>query len=151
VFEDLKAAIVKDRYAALKGFLDDFSNVDVLAPDRISEQAWQASFNVAVASSPYATYACVDTWLSDFRDDVAKIDVPTLVVHGTEDRILPISATADRLPDLIADVRLVRVEGGPHNIGWTHPDEVNRALLEFLEEPQRTARTEESRAASSAA
>jgi non-heme chloroperoxidase len=132
VFEDIKAAITADRYAYLKDFLDNFYNVDVLAPERISDQAWQASFNVAVASGPHATYVCVDTWLTDFRDDLPKIDVPVLVVHGTADRILPIEATADRLPDLIADVRLVRVEGGPHNIGWTHPDEVNRALLEFL-------------------
>jgi non-heme chloroperoxidase len=132
VFEDIKSAIVKDRYAYFKDFLDNFYNVDKLAPDRISEQAWQASFNVAAGASPYATYVCVDSWLEDFRPDVAKFDVPTLVVHGTEDRILPISATADRLPDLIDDLRLVRVEGGPHNIGWTHPEEVNAALLEFL-------------------
>jgi non-heme chloroperoxidase len=151
VFEDLKAAIVKDRYAALKAFLDDFYNVDVLAPDRVSEQAWQASFNVAAASSPYATYACVDSWLTDFRDDLPAIDVPVLVVHGTEDRILPIAATSDRLPDLIPDIRLVRIEGGPHAIGWTHSDEVNEALVEFLGEPQRLASTEESHAASGAA
>jgi non-heme chloroperoxidase len=93
VFEDIKAAIVKDRYAFFKGFLDNFYNVDVLAPDRISEQAWQASFTVAVGSSPYASYACVDTWLTDFREDLPKIDVPTLVLHGTEDRILPFEAT----------------------------------------------------------
>jgi non-heme chloroperoxidase len=132
VFEDIKAAIVKDRYAYFKDFLDNFYNVDVLGPDRISEQAWQGSFNVAVGSSPYATYVCVDTWLTDFRADLPKIDVPILVVHGTEDRILPISATAERLPGLIDDVQLVTVEGGPHNIAWTHPDEVNQALLEFL-------------------
>ena len=135
VFEDIKAAVVKDRYAYFKDFLDNFYNVDKLAPDRISEQAWQASFNVASAASPHATYACVDSWLTDFRDDLPKIDVPTLVIHGTEDRILPIASTADRLPDLIADVQLVRVENGPHNIGWTHPEEVNRALLEFLGGP----------------
>jgi non-heme chloroperoxidase len=134
VFEEIKAAIVKDRYAYFKDFFDNFYNVDVLGPDRISEQAWRGSFNVAAGSSPYATYACVDTWLTDFRDDLPKIDVPTLVVHGTEDRILPYSATAERLPELIDDVRLVTVEGGPHNIGWTHPDEVNEALLEFLAE-----------------
>jgi non-heme chloroperoxidase len=142
VFEDIKAAIVRDRYSYFKDFLDSFYNVDVLAPDRISEQAWQASFNVAAGASPYASYACVDTWLTDFRDDLARIDVPTLVVHGTEDRILPIAATADRLPALIADVRLVRVQGGPHNIGWTHPEEVNAALLEFLDQPQPMTRTE---------
>jgi non-heme chloroperoxidase len=132
VFEGLKASIVKDRYTYFKDFFDNFYNVDVLGGSRISDQAWQASFQVAVGSSPYATYACVDTWLTDFRGDLPKLDVPTLVVHGTADRILPISATSERLPGLIKDVRLVKVEGGPHNIGWTHPDEVNAALLEFL-------------------
>src|ERR1035437_2792871 len=88
--------------------------------------------NVAAAASPYASYACIDSWLTDFRDDLPKIDVPTLVVHGTEDRILPYEATAKRLPGLIKDLTLVTVDGGPHNIGWTHPDQVNAALLEFL-------------------
>jgi non-heme chloroperoxidase len=143
IFEDIKAAIVKDRYAYFKDFLDNFYNVDVLGPERISDQAWQASFNVAAGASPYASYACVDTWLTDFRDDLPKIDVPTLVVHGTEDRILPIGATADRLPELIKDVRLVRVEGGPHNVGWTHPEEVNNALLDFLNEPLSTREPDE--------
>jgi non-heme chloroperoxidase len=132
VFEDMKATILEDRYAHLKQFLDTFYNVDVLAPERVSEPAWQASFQVAAAASPHATYACVDSWLEDFRGDLGAFDVPTLVIHGTDDRILPIAATSDRLPALIADVRLVRVQGGPHAIGWTHADEVNRALLEFL-------------------
>ena len=132
VFEQIKAAIVKDRYAWFKDFFDNFYNVDKLMPERISEQAWQASFNVAAGASPYASYACVDTWLTDFRDDLPKIDVPVLVVHGTEDRILPFEATAARLPALIDDLTLVEVEGGPHNIGWTHPEQVNIALLEFI-------------------
>ena len=89
VFEDIKAAIVGDRYAHFKAFFDDFYNVDRLMPDRISGPAWQASFNVAAGSSPFATYACVETWLTDFRRDLPRIDVPVLVVHGTEDRILP--------------------------------------------------------------
>jgi non-heme chloroperoxidase len=134
VFDGIKSAIVKDRYAYFKDFLDNFYNVDVLGGSRISDQAWQASFNVAVGASPHATYVCVDTWLTDFRGDLPKIDVPVLVVHGTEDRILPFDATAKRLPGLIDDLRLVTVEGGPHNIAWTHPDEVNKALLEFLAE-----------------
>jgi non-heme chloroperoxidase len=132
VFEGIKAAIVSDRYAYFKDFLDNFYNVDVLGGSRISDQAWQASFNIAVGASPYATYACVDTWLTDFRGDLPKIDIPTLLVHGTEDRILPYSATAERLPGLIDDLQFVKVEGGPHNIAWTHPDEVNEALLGFL-------------------
>jgi non-heme chloroperoxidase len=134
VFEGIKAAIVKDRYAYFKDFFDNFYNVDKLAPDRIGERALQASFNLAATASPYATYACVDTWLTDFREDVVKIDVPTLVIHGTDDRILPFAATSKRLPGLIKAARLVTVEGGPHNILWTHPDEVNSALLTFLAE-----------------
>jgi non-heme chloroperoxidase len=132
VFEGIKAAIVDDRYAYFQDFLNNFYNVDKLGGSRISDRAWQASFNVAAGSSPYATYACVDTWLTDFREDLPKIDVPVLVLHGTEDRILPFEATAARLPALIADCKLVAVEGGPHNIGWTFPEEVNRALLEFV-------------------
>ena len=132
VFEGLKAAIVKDRYAFFEGFFNNFYNVDVLGGSRISDRAWQASFNVAAGASPFATYACVETWLTDFRDDLPTIDVPVLVVHGTEDRILPFGSTAARLPALIADCTLVPVEGGPHNIGWTHPEEVNSALLEFI-------------------
>jgi pimeloyl-ACP methyl ester carboxylesterase len=101
-------------------------------PTRCREAQWQASFNVAAGASPYASYACVDSWLTDFRGDLPKFDVPTLVVHGIEDRILPIGATAERLPGMIADLKPVKVEGGPHNIAWTHPDKVNKPLLEFL-------------------
>jgi non-heme chloroperoxidase len=132
VFDDIKAAVLADRPAFFKGFLDNFNNVDVLGGTRISEQAWQNSFIVAVGASPFAAHACVDTWLTDFRDDLPKIDVPTLAIHGDADRILPLAATAARLPGLIKDVELVTVEGGPHNIAWTHPDEVNGALLAFL-------------------
>jgi non-heme chloroperoxidase len=135
VFDGIKKTIVADRYLYFKDFFDNFYNVDKLMPDRISEQAWQAHFNLAATSSPYATLACVDAWLTDFRRDLPKIDVPVLVVHGTEDRILPFEATAARLPALIDDVHLVAVEGGPHNIAWTHPDEVNKALLEFIGVP----------------
>jgi len=132
VFEGIKTAIANDRYAYFKDFFDNFYNVDKLAPDRISQQALQASFNVAAGSSPHASYACVDTWLTDFRADLPRIEVPTLVMHGTEDRILPFESTAKRLPGLVENLKLVPVEGGPHNIGWTYPDEVNKGLLEFL-------------------
>jgi non-heme chloroperoxidase len=132
VFDEIKAAVLNDRPAFFKSFLDDFNNVDLLGGTRISEQAWQNSFIVAVGASPYAAHACVDTWLTDFRNDLPKIDVPTLLIHGTADRTLPYEATAARLPGLIKDLDVVTVEGGPHNIAWTHPDEVNSALLAFL-------------------
>jgi non-heme chloroperoxidase len=132
VFDEIKAAVLKDRPAFFKSFLDNFYNADVLGGTRISEQAWQNSFVVALGASASAAHACVDTWLTDFRDDLPKIDVPTLVMHGDADRILPHAVTAARLPGLIKDLELVTVEGGPHNIAWTHPEEVNDALLAFI-------------------
>jgi non-heme chloroperoxidase len=132
VFDGIKEAVVADRPAYFKNFLDNFYNVDVLGGTRISDQAWQNSFIVAVGASAYAAYACVDTWLTDFRADLPKIDVPTLLIHGDADRILPYSATAARLPGLINNLRFVTVEGGPHNVAWTFPDVVNPALLDFL-------------------
>src|SRR5919107_3747196 len=133
VFDGIKEAIVADPYAYFDDFFANFYNTDVLAPERIGDAALRASFQVAAGAGPYATYACVDSWLTDFRGDLPKIDVPTLVVHGTADRILPFDATAARLPDLIDDVKVIAVDGGPHNIGWTHPEVVNPILLAFLE------------------
>jgi non-heme chloroperoxidase len=132
LFDGFADQIRKDRYAWFKFFFDNFYNVDKLGGARISTEAWNASFQVAAGCSPYATLACVPTWLTDFRDDLPKIDVPVLVVHGTEDRILPIDNTSRRLPDLVKDLHLVEVEGGPHNIGWTHPEELNKAFSQFL-------------------
>ncbi len=132
VFDGIKATVLADRPAWFKAFFDDFYNTDDYLGTRVSEQALQAGFITAVGASPHAAHACVDTWLTDFRGDLPKFDVPTLLVHGDADRILPIEATANRLPDLIADLQFVVVEGGPHNIAWTHADEVNRALLDFV-------------------
>ncbi|HEY7047420.1 MAG TPA: alpha/beta hydrolase [Jatrophihabitantaceae bacterium] len=132
VFDGIKAAVVADRYAYFKDFFDNFYNTDMYLGTRISEQALAASFNVAAGSSATASLACVDTWLTDFRGDLPKIDIPMLLVHGDADRILPIDNTARRLPGLIKDLTFVEVPGGPHNIGWTHPDELNAALMDFL-------------------
>jgi non-heme chloroperoxidase len=134
VFEGFKEAIVVDRYAYFDDFFANFYNTDVLAPERIGDAALRASSQVAAGSGPYATYACIDTWLTDFRTDLPKIDVPVLALHGTADRTLPFAATTARLRDeeLIDDLTLVEVADGPHNIGWTHPEEVNAALLDFL-------------------
>ena len=133
VFEDIKQAIVADRYEWFDDFFANFYNTECWRRNG-SASSMRASFQVAAGASPYASYACVDTWLTDFRGDLPKIDVPTLVVHGTADRILPFEATAARLRDenLIADLTVVEVENGPHNIGWTHPAETNAAILEFL-------------------
>jgi non-heme chloroperoxidase len=134
VFDGFKQAVVADRYAFLDSFLANLYNTDVSIPQRLSDAALRASAQVAYGSSPYATYACIDTWLTDFRGDLPKIDIPVLAVHGTADRVLPFAVTTARLRDeqLIADLTTVEIDGGPHNVGWTHPDEVNAALLSFL-------------------
>jgi non-heme chloroperoxidase len=134
VFDGIMAAIVADRPAFMTAFFDNFYNVDKFRGTRISDQALQMSWNVAVGASAVGTLACVPSWLTDFRGDLPKNDVPTLVMQGTEDRILPIDATGRRLPALIKDVRFVEVPGGPHNIAWTHSDEVNKSLFGFLAE-----------------
>jgi len=134
VFDGIMAAVVADRPAFIKAFLDNFYNVDQFAGTRISDQARQLSFTVAIGASAKGTLDCVPAWLTDFRADVPKIDVPTLVVQGAADRILPIDATGRRLPALIQGLRYVEIEGGPHGIGWTHAEEVNKALLTFLAE-----------------
>jgi non-heme chloroperoxidase len=132
VFDGFEETITNDRYAWFKFFFDNFYNVDKFHGTRISDEAWNASFQVAAGASAYATYACVATWLTDFRADLPKIDVPLLVVQGTEDRILPIDATGRRIPGIVKGVEYIEIEGGPHNVGWTHPDEVNEALLKFI-------------------
>jgi non-heme chloroperoxidase len=135
VFEGIKQALAADRYAFLDSFLASQYNADVSSPDRLSESALRASSHVAYGSGPYATSACIDTWLTDFRDDLPKINIPVLAIHGTADRILPIEVTTARLRDerLIADLTAVEISDGPHSVAWTHPDEVNSALLSFLQ------------------
>jgi non-heme chloroperoxidase len=132
VFDGFMETVKKDRYAWFKSFLDNFNNIDRFRGTRISDEAWNADFAVACGSSAYATLACISSWLTDFRPDLSKIDVPLLVIQGTEDRILPIESTGRRLRELVKDVRLVEIVDGPHNVAWTHSDEVNSALLSFL-------------------
>jgi len=132
LFDGFVQSAQADPPAWMKGFLDNFYNYDTLGGTLVSEQAFQTSFNIAVAASATATVACIPTWLTDFRPDLPKIDVPILVIDGNADRVLPYDKTGKRLPGLIKDMQLVTIDGGPHAIAWTHSDQVNRALLDFL-------------------
>ena len=98
----------------------------------VSDQAWQASWNLAVTASAAAAVACIGTWTADFRADLPEIGVPVLVLHGDADQVLPVDKTSQRLPGLIKDMQLTVIEGGPHAIPWTHAAQVNTALLDFL-------------------
>jgi non-heme chloroperoxidase len=132
LFDGFTQAARGDTPAWMKGFLDTFYNIDTLRGTLVSDQAWQASWNLAAAASATAAVACIRTWTTDFRDDLPKIDVPILVLQGDADQVLPLEKTGKRLPALIKDVQLTVVEGGPHAIPWTHAAQVNTALLDFI-------------------
>ena len=131
VFDGIMKAISVDRLAFLSKFFSDFYNVDILEGKRVSKQVVQFSWNVAAGASPKGTFDCVSAWLTDFRKDLARIDVPTLIIHGDADRILPIDATGRRLHEAIKGSQYVEIKDGPHGIIWTHSEEVNRELLAF--------------------
>jgi non-heme chloroperoxidase len=128
----VQAAIAKDRLAFLTGFYKDFYNLDTFLGNRISDDVVRDSWNIGSGASPLGTFACPPTWVTDFRKDLARIDVPTLVIHGDADRILPIAATGMRTHEAIKGSQLLVIEGAPHGIAWTHGAEINEALIGFL-------------------
>jgi non-heme chloroperoxidase len=132
LFDGFVHTAAADAPAWMKGFLDNFYNIDVLGGTLVSDEAYRTSWNIAVGASPIATVACIPTWETDFRADLPKIDVPVLVIQGDADRILPFPKTGMRLPGLIKNMELFAIEGGPHAISWTHSDQVNHALQDFL-------------------
>jgi non-heme chloroperoxidase len=132
LFAEFAETALADTPAWMKGFLENFYNYDQLGGTLVSEQALQASWNIATAASATAAVACIATWETDFRDDLPRIDVPVLIVQGDADRILPFPKTGKRLPGMIEHAKLIVIEGGPHAIAWTHAERVNSALLEFI-------------------
>jgi len=132
VFEGIKAAIKTDRPALLLDFLHNFYNYDVTGGKLVSERVVDANWNVAIQASAIGTLKCVDSWVEDFRKDILRNDVPTLIIHGDADRILPPDATSRRQAKMIKNVKFVELPGGPHGVLWTHADQVNRELLSFL-------------------
>ena len=132
VFDGIMDAIRKDRFGFFDGFFQNFYNADVYLGSRVSEAVLHSSFNVASLSSAKATLECVTAWGEDFRTDVATIKIPTLIVHGDSDRIVPLEASGARLAKLIGGSELVVIKDGPHAIGWTHAEELNKAMLDFI-------------------
>ena len=132
LFDGFIQAARQDMPAWMKGFLDNFYNIDKLRGTLVSDQAYQASWNVASSASAIAAVACIPTWETDFRADLPKIDVPMLVIQGDADQVLPYPKTGERLPGLISNLQLVVIDGGPHAIAWTHADQVNSALQKFM-------------------
>jgi len=133
VFEGIKNAIRADRASFTFDFLKNFYNYDVTGGTLVSDRVLEDNWNVAAGASPTVTLQCVDSWLEDFRKDVAKNTVPTLIIHGDADRILPPAATARRQAKMIKHATLAEIAGGPHGLCWTHGDRVNAELLPFVE------------------
>jgi len=138
----VQQAILDDRFAWLTGLVENLLNLDDYLGKRVSEQTVRAIWDAGADASPWATWACPPGWLADFSDDITKIDIPTLILHGTADRILPINGQGRRLHAALPAARYAEIDGGPHVMGVTHAAEVNRELLAFLREttPARTAR-----------
>jgi pimeloyl-ACP methyl ester carboxylesterase len=132
VFDGIITAIATDRLAFLTQFFMNFYNTDQLMGKSVSEEVVRDSWNVAAMASPRGTIQCPPTWYTDFRDDLRRIDVPTLVIHGDADRIVPIEASGLRTHEMVRGSRLLVLEGAPHGLLWTHADQVNRALVDFL-------------------
>ena len=126
--------ILADRYAWLTGLVNDLVNLDQYRGSRVSDDTARALWNAGAEAGAYATWACPPGWLEDFSTDIKSLDVPTLIVHGTNDRILPIDGQGRRLHAALPEARYVEIEGGPHVLGVTHAAELNRELLSFLAE-----------------
>jgi non-heme chloroperoxidase len=131
----VRQAILDDRPAWLTGLLGDFLNLDDYLGKRVSEETVRNSWNAGAAAGPWATWACVLTWLEDFHEDIKRVDIPTLILHGTADRILSVEGQGRRLHAALPDARYVEIDGGPHVMCVTHAKEVNRELLAFLSQP----------------
>jgi len=132
LFDGFVQAAQANTPAWMKGFLDNFYNIGKLRGTLVSNQAYQASWNLAASASATAAVACIPTWETDFRADLPKIDVPMLVIQSDDDQVLPYPKTGERLPGLISDLQMAVIDGGPHGICWTHAGQVNSALQKFM-------------------
>ncbi|UTT69060.1 alpha/beta hydrolase [Arthrobacter sp. DNA4] len=133
VFDGLLGAVTADRYAFFTEFFKNFYNSDTfLGTPRLSQEVMSAGWNLATGSGATASVAAQPTWLTDFRQDIPRIDVPALIVHGTADNILPIDSTGRLFAKALPSAEYVEIEGAPHGLLWTHAAEVNEALLNFL-------------------
>ncbi|PWB98245.1 alpha/beta fold hydrolase [Salinibacterium hongtaonis] len=133
VFEGIIAATIADRYAFFTQFFANFYNSEILlGTSRLSQEVIDAGKQIAFGTSPHASVAAPPTWVTDFRQDIPKIDVPTLIVHGTADQILPIESTGREFTKAMPSAEYHEIEGAPHGMLWTHADEVNAILVPFL-------------------
>lgn len=132
VFEGMKKDIRKDRFDYLQSFAKTFYGVG-LVTSPVSQGVLDWSFVLGVMASPKATIDCVDAFAkTDFRPDFAAFTIPTLVIHGTGDKTVPIDPTGRAAANGIAGAKLIEYDGEPHGLFATVPDRLNQDLIEFL-------------------
>lgn len=119
-----------DREGFLDGFLTNFYSAD--GQLKVTETQRQEALRLAAQADLHAAAECIRSWVTDFTTDLAAITVPTLVVHGDSDAIVPFEVSGRRTHEAVSGSRLVVVEQGPHGVNTSHPEEVNAAVLDFL-------------------
>lgn len=133
IFADMLAGLKHDRPGFLQNFVKLFVNWDKDGKDLLSQAAIDHNWDIAVWANPKATLDCVRAFSeTDFRNDLAAFDIPTLILHGDADQIVPIEASGNRSHEIIRDSDMVVIVGGAHGLTYTQPEKVNQALLEFL-------------------
>ncbi len=130
VLQDMQAQIDKDRPAFLQQFFKQFYGQGLVSG--VSQAILDWSSHNAFFASPRATIACIDAWQEDFRPDMAAFDLPTLVIHGTADAVVPIDPTGRTAAKMIPGARLIEYEGAPHGFLATHAERATQDLLDFL-------------------
>jgi len=131
-FNDFKAAVRKDRLAFLKDFGDNFVNYDE-NKDKISEAQVHFNWSIAAGASPKGTLDCITSFgTTDFRADLEKFDIPTLIIHGDADQVVPIKPSGEQAASIVKGSHYEVIEGAPHGLVFTHTDEVNKILIDFL-------------------
>lgn len=133
VFDGMLASVKANRITFLEEFLPNFYNLDAEGRSLSADVVAYAK-SIAWPASPVATRACITAFgTTDFRQDLSAITVPTLVVHGDADRIVPLEVSGQRTAAMIAGSRLEVIAGAPHGLTATHGDRLNALLLDFLQ------------------
>lgn len=136
-FDEIIQSIKSDRLAYISKFLNGFFNLDDSSGKFVSEEVVRFCWDIAAKASPTATISCVTAWQTDFRKDLPKISIPSLIIQGDADLILPFPMTGKRMHDELPGSELVVIPGGSHGIPWTHAEIVNKEIINFLsKEPQ---------------
>ena len=128
ILENLK----KDRVTFLESFHKNFYNYGLLSQS-VSQAQLNYDWSIASQASPIATIKCAESWANtDFRPELKNVTVPTLIVHGDDDKIVPIATAGELAAKGIANNQYYVIASAPHGLNVTHADELNQILINFL-------------------